>query len=287
MGPVAVGGATATFNRLLCEVDGLPNPEQREVFRTHLLSSLKAKDKGSVLLGISINQYQLRIAAHLSEDPALQKSFIRGEDVESQLLKKLLPENTPENTPDARRDLVDTLLGSIGEHRLARRTGLTPTLAAEQIAQVMELFLASFPKMESYISGQQDLVREQGWVQSIAGRRRNVPEMSSRNSDIRSTAERVARNTAIQNSAADLLKRFAVEVSKLPAKELEKARLVGQVRDEFIFEVPKKSVESVAAKLMAKMEECMKLSVPMVAEARVGEDWANPTPLSATTSTAR
>jgi len=287
MGPASVGGAVSTFNRLLCEVDGLPNPEQRALFRTHLLSSLKASKKTNVLLGVSINQFQLRLAAHLSEDPALQKAFIRGEDLESQLLEKMHPEEKPEDTLDARRDLVDTLLGSIGEHRLARRTGLSPEDAAEQINGVMELFLASFPKMESYITGQQDLVREQGWIGSLDGRRRKVPEMSSRNSDIRDTAERVARNAAIQNSAADLLKRFLVSLTEMSDKDLHGAKLVGQVRDELIFEVAKKSAEEAASKLMTRMEEIMKLSVPMEPEARVGKDWSEAKPLALATSGAR
>lgn len=287
MGPVTVGGAVSTFNRLLCEVDGLPNSEQRELFRSHLLSSLKAKGKNNVLLGLSIDQYQLRLAAHLSDDPSLQKAFIRGEDLEKQLLEKLLPENTPEDTVDSRRDLVDTLLGSIGAHRLARRTGLSPTEAGEQIAGVMEVFLASFPKMEGYISGQQDLVREQGWVESIGGRRRSVPEISSRNSDIRMTADRVARNAAIQNSAADLLKKFIVELFDSSDKTLASAKLVGQVRDNLIFEVPKKSAESVAAKMMSKMEEVMKLAIPMVPEARIGADWAQAERIDVKASSAR
>lgn len=287
MGPLSVGGAVATFNRLLCEVDGLPNSEQRQLFKELLLSSLKARGKGNVLLGIGINQFQLRLAAHLSEDPALQKAFIRGEDLESQLLEKLFPNDTPENTPDARRDLVDTLLGSIGEHRLARRTGLSPTEAAERIHGVMELFLASFPKMESYISGQQDLIRSQGYVRSMGGRRRNVPEMSSRNSDIRTTAERVARNAAIQNSAADLLKRFLVELRAWNEKSVAGAVLVAQVRDELIFEVPKKSAEAIALKLMKKLEETVKLSVPVVPEARVGEDWSKAVAVELTASSAR
>ena len=287
MGPVSVGGAVSTFNRLLCEVNNLPNADQRVLFRTLLLSSLKAQGKNNVLIGLTINQFQLRLAAHLSEDPALQKAFIRGEDLEHQLLQKLLPDETPEDTPDARCDLVDTLLGSIGEHRLARRTGLTPSEAAERIAGVMDLFLASFPKMESFISGQHDLVREQGWVGSMGGRRRFVPEMSSRNSDIRTTAERVARNTAIQNSAADLLKRFLVELNADGDKVLAGAKLVGQVRDELLFEVPKKSAESIAAKLMKKMEETIKLSVPIVPEVRMGRDWANAEELKLTASSAR
>ena len=287
MGPVAVGGAVATFNRLLCEVDGLPNADQRTLFRTHLLSSLKARGKSNVLLGIRVNQFQLRLAAHLSEDPALQKAFIRGEDLEGQLLQKLFPEDGPEDTADSRKDLVDTILGSIGAHRLARRTGLSPTEAEERIAGVMEIFLASYPKMEGFISNQQDLVREQGWVSSLGGRRRSVPEMSSRNSDIRTTAERVARNAAIQNSAADLIKRSLVELSTQEDKALSGATLVGQVRDELIFEVPKKSAEEIAGKLMALIEGVMKLSVPLIAEARSGKDWSNPEPIKMTASSAR
>lgn len=287
MGPVTVGGAVATFNRLMCEVDGLPNPTQRALFREKLQSSLKARGKSNVLLGLSVNQLQLRLAAHLSEDPALQKAFIRGEDLEGQLLQKLYPNGAPEDTADSRRDLVDMLLGSIGEHRLARRTGLSPAHAAERVNEVMELFLASFPKMESFISHQQDLIRTQGWVESLGGRRRSVPEMSSRNSDIRTTAERVARNSAIQNSAADLLKRFVVSLAESEEKEFAAVKLVAQVRDELVFEIPKKNAEELATKLMTKLTESMKLTVPVQPEARLGVSWSQMEPLALTASSAR
>lgn len=287
MGPVSVGGAAATFNRLLGEVDGLPNAEQRQQFRTHLLSALKTEKKNTVLLGVSVNQFQLRLAAHLSEDPALQKAFIRSEDVEVQLLTKLVAEEERSDSLDARQDLVDTLLGSIGEHRLARRTGITPTDAGTKIENLMELFFASYQQMETFFTGELDKVKDRGWVTSLAGRRRSVPEMSSRNSDIRGTAERVARNAAVQNSAADLIKKFLVEVHpKLDSNELP-AKLVAQVRDELIFEVPKKSLESAAAGLMALLEESMKLSVPVVAVARQGRNWAEAEPVRVATSAGR
>ncbi|HIB66697.1 MAG TPA: DNA polymerase I, partial [Phycisphaerales bacterium] len=100
-------------------------------------------------------------------------------------------------------------------------------------------------------------------------------------------AERVARNAAIQNSAADLLKRALVELAGQDDKVLSGATLVGQVRDELIFEVPKKSAEEIAGKLMALLEGVMKLSVPLVAEARFGKDWSNPEPIKMTASSAR
>ncbi len=287
MGPISVGGAAATFNRLLSEVDGLPNSELRDQFRALLLSALKTERRGHVLLGISVNQFQLRLAAHLSEDPALQKAFIRSEDVEIQLLTKLVAEEERSDSKDARQDLVDTLLGSIGEHRLARRTGLSPNDANIRIENLMERFFASFQKMETFFSGEMEKVREKGWVSSLAGRRRSIPEMSSRNSDIRGTAERVARNAAVQNSAADVIKKFLVEVSpQLDTAELP-AKLVAQVRDELIFEVPKKSLESVTTTLMRALEDSMKLSVPLVAEARSGRDWSEAEALKIETSATR
>lgn len=287
MGPVSVGGATATFNRLLCEVDGLPNAKLREQFRTLLMSALKTEKRGQVLLGITVNQFQLRLAAHLSEDPSLQKAFIRSEDVEGQLLAKLVAEEERIDSLDSRQDLIDTLLGSIGEHRLARRTGLSPADAGIRIENLMERFFASFQQMETFFSGELDKVKEKGWVSSLAGRRRSIPEMSSRNSDIRGTAQRVARNAAVQNSAADLLKKFLVEVSpQLDTPELP-AKLVAQVRDELIFEVPKKSLEQVASTLMRVLEDSMKLSVPIVAEARWGRDWSQTEPLQVAASASR
>ncbi len=287
MGPVSVGGATATFNRLLSEVDGLPNADLREQFRTLLLSALRTEKRGQVLLGIGIDQFQLRLAAHLSEDPALQKAFIRSEDVEAQLLTKLMSEEDRVDTVDARQDLVDTLLGSIGEHRLARRTGLSPADASTRIENLMERFFASYQQMETFFSGEMTKVKEQGWVSSIGGRRRSIPEMSSRNSDIRGTAERVARNAAVQNSAADMLKKYLVEVyPKLDTAELP-AKFVAQVRDELIFEVPKKSVELVATTLMSILEETLKLSVPVVATARTGRDWSEVEHIQVVTSATR
>ena len=277
MGPVSVGGAASTLNRLLSEVDGLPNMEQRETFRTHLLSSLRVKKKGQGLLGVSVDQFQLRLVAHLSGDKGLEKSFTRAEDVEEQLLTRLRDEeDDSEDSSDARKDLVDLLLGSIGEHRLARRSGTTPAVAAQRIERCLELFFASHQKVESYFSGEQDKIREQGWVSSLAGRRRGIPEMSSRNSDIRNTAERIARNAATQNSAADILKSYLVTVDELLKKDSVPARLVAQVRDEIIFEVPEKKKNEVAAILLSTLEQAAKLSVPIVATARYGTDWSAP-----------
>lgn len=274
MGPISAGGASATFNRLLSEVDGLPNSELRARFREVLLSALKTDKRGAALVGVGIQQYQLRLAAHLSEDPALQKAFIRSEDVETQLLKKLMPEDTEDNL-DSRQDLVDILLGSIGEHRLARRNCITPAEASERIENVMELFFASHQKVEAFFSGELEKVKADGWVASMAGRRRLVPEMWSRNSDIRDTAERVARNAALQISAADLLKRFLVDIT--PELEGGDLKFVAQVRDELIFECPKKSVEAAATKLLTTMEESIKLSVPVMAEVKTGKNWSDTT----------
>ncbi len=285
MGPVSVGGAAATFNRLLTEVDGLPNATQRQQFRNHLLSALTSDKKGHVLLGVAVNQFQLRLAAHLSEDPALQKAFIRSEDVEAQLLTKLVAAEERTDTEDSRQDLVDTLLGSIGEHRLARRTGTTPSDAHQRVENLMELFFASFQKMETYFSGELEKVNSRGWVSSLAGRRRSVPEMSSRNSDIRGTAQRVARNAAIQNSAADLLKKFLVDISSRAGTPELPVVLVAQVGDELIFEVPTKSVEMAAEILISALENSMKLSVPLVAEARVGKSWSETKPVRVKAST--
>lgn len=285
MGPIGMGGAAATYGRLLNEVDGLPNPDQRRHFRRLLLSALSTDRRGYVLLGVEVSQFQLRLAAHLSEDPSLQRSFIRSEDVESLLLSKLGVFQDRDDG-DARQDLVDTLLGSIGEHRLARRMGITPIEAHQKIEHALEHFLASYPKIEAYFSSELEHAREHGWVKSIAGRRRSLPEISSRNSDIRSTAERIARNAAVQNSAADLIKRFLVALyPRLLSAELP-ARFVAQVRDTLIFEVPKKNVEAVAAELIALLESSIPLSVPIVAQARAGRDWSKTDPVGVVAGTA-
>lgn len=273
MGPVAVGGAAATYNRLLSEIEGLPNPELREQFSQLLLKSLKSTKKNKVLLGCGYNQFQLRLAAHLAAEKDLIKGYVREKDVETEVAKKVYNGGDTKVTEDIRQDVVDSLLGSIGAYRLARRAGVTPEEAGEMIDSLKTRFFEHFGAMDTYFQGELEKVKSQGWVSSISGRRRNLPEMSSRNSDIRDTAERIAGNAAIQSSAADILKKAMVEIhNRINAGEL-KAELVMQLRDSLILEVDKGELDEVACEVTRLMEQVVKLDVPLAVSVASGKSW--------------
>jgi len=274
MGPTAVGGAVSTFNRLLSEIEALANPELQAEMEGLLLSALVPSKKNHVLVGVSYCDLQLRLTAHLSEEQELIRSFVRGEDVESSISETVHNLEHDQMTPQMRRDGVDAVLGSIGSYRLARGSGTSPLDAEQQINVYLERFYNRFKGVRRYFEGQLQHAREQGWVVSIKGRRRNLPELSSRNSDIRSTAERVARNASIQASAADLIKAALVELHSLVRQGDLPAAFAMQLRDELILEIDPKHQSKVLSLVERTMAGGANLDVPVRTRVRVGENLA-------------
>lgn len=270
MGPGAVGGAVATFNRLLGEIELLPNSTYRQEFEEMFLKALGARDSKRSLMGVSYTQLPLRVAAHLAQDAELIKSFGRDEDVE-QVLFNLLPEDIQQETG---REILDVLLGSIGRHRFAQSQGLSLAEAGDRMRQSLKSLYERFPGLHSYVEGQLTQARTMGWVSSIRGRRRSLPEISSRNSDIRSTAERVARSAAIQASSADILKVVLVEIHQLILQAKLPATFSLQLRDEVILEVDPKHHLRVLKEIERVLEARLKdvLRVPLQTRARMGPD---------------
>lgn len=270
MGPGAVGGAVATFNRLLGEIELLPNSTYRQEFEEMFLKALGARDPKRTLMGVSCTQLPLRVAAHLAQDAELIKAFGRGEDVE-QVLFNLLPEEIQQETG---REILDVLLGSIGRHRFAQSQGLSLAEAGDRMRQSLKSLYDRFPGLHSYADGQLAQARTMGFVSSIRGRRRSLPEISSRNSDIRSTAERVARSAAIQASSADILKVVLVEIHNLILSAKLPATFSLQLRDEVILEVDPKHhlrvLQEIEQVLDARLKDVLK--VPLQTRARIGTD---------------
>ncbi|MBT9586796.1 hypothetical protein IV102_25860 [bacterium] len=270
MGPGAVGGAVATFNRLLGEIELLPNPAYRQEFEETFLKALGSRDSKRVLMGVSYTHLPLRVAAHLSEDQELIKTFVRGEDAE-QVLLSLLPEEIQQETG---REILDALLGSIGRHRYAQSQGLSLAEAGDRMRQSLQRLYERFPGLHGYVEGQLTQARSMGWVSSIRGRRRSLPEISSRNSDIRSTAERVARSAAVQASSADILKVVLVEIHQLILQAKLPATFSLQLRDEVVLEVDPKHHLRVLKEIEQALEARLDgvLRVPLQTRARLGSD---------------
>ena len=269
MGPTAVGGAVATFNRLLSEIETLANSDLRTEFENLLLSALVPRNSDRVLLGVSYSQLPLRLVAHLSQEPDLVTGVQRGEDVEQILLQAFSEEH---QDTQVQRDSLDAVLGSIGAYRFAQSQGLAVAEAAEQLRLSRLRLSERYPNLHSFFEGQLEKARDQGWVSSIRGRRRNLPEFTSRNSDIRSTAERVARSASVHASAADLMKVALVEIGKLIWSAHLPATFSLQLRDELVLEIESKHLDKVLQAVEKVMQTQAQLSVPCTVRARSGKD---------------
>jgi DNA polymerase-1 len=272
MGPTAVGGAAATYNRLLAEIQSLPNESLRQELERDLLACIVPREKGKVLLGINFPDLPLKLVAHLSHEQELVKGFIRNEQVESNLLNQIGLE--PQQSEQGRRDSLQALLGSIGAYRFAQSQGLALQEGEDRIRNFLTKLAQKFPQMHRYLTEQLESAKQEGWVSSLKGRRRNLPEMNSRNSDIRGTAERVARSASIQASAADLLKaaliafQEALKEAKIPAK------FALQLEDEVILELDAKNQNKVLPLLEKSLSNLTRLDVPYTLAFRVGKNLA-------------
>ena len=172
-------------------------------------------------------------------------------------------------TPVGSKTVNFAVIYGIGPFSLAERLGITNAEAMEFI----ERYFERFPGVRRYLDSQIELAREQGYVQTLTGRRRYIPEISSRNFNIRSFGERVATNAPIQGTAADLIKIAMIEIHRELKERDAEARMLLQVHDELLFETPRDQAEQTLALLKEKMESAAELRVPLLVETGIGESW--------------
>ncbi len=229
-------------------------------------------DEGKLLLSIDYSQVELRMMAHLSGDEALIEAFERGEDIHSATASKIfnipLDEVTKEQRSRSKAVNFGVLFG-MREYGLSSRMGIS----IDEARQFIDGYFGAFPKVDIYIKQLLSQSKKDGEVRTILGRRRPMPEYNSSNGNIIQQAERIAIATAVQGSAADLMKLAMLKVDReIETKKLPYEMLL-QVHDELIFEVPEAEVENAISMIKEKMESAMELTVPIVAEAGYGKNW--------------
>ncbi|HZF67209.1 MAG TPA: DNA polymerase I, partial [Gemmatirosa sp.] len=228
--------------------------------------------KGWQLLSADYSQIELRLLAHLSKDPAFVEAFRSGGDIHRQTAAIIfgvpLAEVTSEMRGRAKTINFATIYGQ-GAHALSRQLKITNAEAR----QFIETYFERFRGVKDYLDGQVEFAREHGYVETIFKRRRFVPELKERNFNIRAFGERVAQNAPIQGSAADLIKIAMIRIHRLLAERRLSAKMLLQVHDELVFEVPGPEVDEVLALVKAEMGGAAELSVPLVAEAGAGDNW--------------
>ena len=228
--------------------------------------------KGSVFIGADYSQIELRILAHLSGDPAFVEAFQRGRDVHRDTAAIIFGVASNAVTPAMRGQAKTVNFATIygqGPVSLARQLGISVTQAREFI----DNYFTRFPAIRAYLDGQVELAREQGYVETLLGRRRYIPELHSKNPSIRGFGERVATNSPIQGSAADLIKLAMIRIHHELRDGGYLGRMILQVHDELLFEVPPDELDAVQALVCSEMEGAIDLDVPIAVDIGVGVNW--------------
>ena len=228
--------------------------------------------EGCVLVDADYSQIELRLLAHMAGDEAMQAAFIAGGDFHAETASKVFHVAREEVTHEMRRSAKAVNFGivyGISAFSLSQDIGVSVSDAKAY----MEAYFATFPGVRKYMDGIVKKAREMGYVETLFHRRRDLPELSSSNRNMQSFGERVALNTPIQGTAADVMKLAMVAVWKRLKAEKLQAQLVLQVHDELIVECPEAEAEVVAKLLEEEMESVVKLSIPLTAEAHWGKNW--------------
>jgi DNA polymerase-1 len=227
---------------------------------------------GTRFLAVDYSQIELRILAHFSGDEAFVTAFTQGVDVHKQTASVIFDVPVDDVTPAMRGQAKTvnfaTLYGQ-GPFSLAQQLGIS----RDEAKRFIDTYFERFAGVRRYLDEQVEKARESGFVETLMGRRRYVPELRSRNWNIRQFGERVAQNTPIQGTAADLIKRAMIDVHEALDQAESQARLLLQVHDELLLEVPEAEVDAVRALVVFRMEGAMALNVPLVADWGVGANW--------------
>ncbi|MCC7412462.1 MAG: DNA polymerase I [Gammaproteobacteria bacterium] len=227
---------------------------------------------GHRLVAADYSQIELRIMAHLSADPRLLAAFAGGEDVHRQTAAEVFgvgPEQVSTAQRRAAKAINFGLMYGMSAFGLARQLGIDRAAAQ----QYVELYFSRYPGVKEFMEATRVRAREQGYVETLYGRRLYLPEINSRNNPRRQYAERTAINAPMQGSAADIIKRAMITVDAWLREQAVGARLIMQVHDELVFEVAEAAVEQVVAQVPRIMAAAAALAVPLVVDVGVGANW--------------
>jgi DNA polymerase-1 len=263
--------AVAATGRLSSSDPNLQNIPIRTELGREIRSAFVA-EPGHVLISADYSQIELRVLAHLSGDEALIDAFRRAEDIHDRTAAKVFGGNSGLSDHELRRraKIVNyALLYGKTSFTLAKDIGVTQQAAQEFI----NAYFAGFPSVRRFIDDLLQNGRDTGVVKTMFGRRRLVPDLTSRNGQIRAGAERYAVNFPIQGSAADILKRAMIDVHGALKQSASRARMILTVHDELLFEAPREAADETVAIVREKMESAVVLKVPLTVDVGVGENW--------------
>ncbi len=228
---------------------------------------------GTYLLSADYSQIDLRVLAHLSQDPSLIASFAQDEDIHASTASKLLGIPEKEVTSEMRRNAKTVNFGVIygmSDYGLEQAT----RLSREEAAQFIALYFEKYPKVKEYLEATKEQARRLGYVQTVLGRRRFLPEVNSANRMVREAAERMAINAPVQGSSADIIKIAMINLYREMEKRKLKSKMLLQIHDELLFEVPEAEVGEMKSLVGEIMPRAFELRVPVKIDIKRGKNWA-------------
>lgn len=261
--------SVAATGRLSSQNPNLQNiPVRTELGRKVRTAFIPEKDDYR-FLSADYSQIELRLLAHLSEDPTLIKAFQEGEDIHAYTASLVygvpLEEVTSKMRYAAKAVNFGILYGQ-GPFGLAKEIGSS----VDEAKAFIKTYFERYGKVRDYLEFCKTSAREKGYSLTLLGRKRPIPEMSSKNSFIRAAAERLAINTPLQGTAADLIKMAMIEIEKSP---MGKSKMILQIHDELIFEAPLDELDPLSVKVKTMMEGAFPLKIPLVVDISIGKNW--------------
>ncbi len=272
------GRIRTTFQNLVTATGRLSSTEpnlQNIPVRTDLGAEIRkmfVPADGCVLVDADYSQIELRVLAHIADDRVMQHAFLSGEDVHTVTAAQVFGVSPQEVTPLQRRHAKAVNFGivyGISEFSLAEDIGVS----RHEAKQYIESYLSHYSGVRRYMKQVVADARSKGYVETLYGRRRYIPELSATNFNVRQGAERIALNTPIQGTAADIIKLAMLRVDRALREQYPEARLLLQVHDELIVECPAQIASEVAQLVSREMEGVAQLAVALTAEAKIGKNW--------------
>ncbi len=271
--------AVASTGRLSSSDPNLQNIPIRTELGRKIRRAFVAGEPDLVLLAADYSQIELRILAHVSGDEHLKEAFARQADIHRETAARVLHKAPEDITTDERSMAKMVNFGlayGMSDFGLASRANIPRKEAQEFINS----YFAAYSGISYYMMAIKEQAKAQGFVETLLGRKRQIPELRASNPALRGAGERMAINMPIQGTAADIQKIAMIRVAERLAAEGSRARLLLSVHDELLFEVPRDQVEPLAALVRETMEGALALSVPLIVDVKVGDDWESMTPLT-------
>ena len=264
--------ALVSTGRLSSNNPNLQNIPIREERGREIRKAFIPSTAEHVFLSADYSQVELRIMAHLSQDTAMIDAFIHDEDIHAATAAKIFNIPLTEVTSDMRRKAKTANFGiiyGISSFGLAQRL----SISRSEAKQLIDGYFLTYPKVKKYMDQSIFIAREKGYVETILGRRRFLPDINSKNAIVRGVAERNAINAPIQGSAADIIKIAMINIFSQFEKENLKSKMIMQVHDELNFDVLKSELDVVKNIVRNEMQQAIQLSVPLTVDIGVGENW--------------